>query len=187
MYQKIIPFAKNLLGGILTRFFGRSLVAKSHCCPVVCGGFTLIELLVVVLIMGILAALAIPKYQIAVEKSRAAEALTVMAAIVQAEEVYYMENASYTADFSELSISNPVQSTYWVYGWAGQSVQASPKKGRDKERYFLVYRVSRLVASGSARIACGTEDTASLEYTERLCKALGAKEKENERRWILSK
>ncbi len=55
------------------------------------GGFTLIELLVVVLIIGILAAIAVPQYQKAVEKSRAVEVLTLLKHIQNAYVVARLE------------------------------------------------------------------------------------------------
>ena len=57
-------------------------------------GFTLIELLVVVLIIGILAAVAVPQYQKAVEKSRLAEALVNIDTIVKNVDLYILEHGN---------------------------------------------------------------------------------------------
>ncbi len=65
-------------------------------------GFTLIELLVVVLIIGILAAVALPMYQKTVEKTRWAEAFSMIHAIKNAEALWILENGIPTETISFL-------------------------------------------------------------------------------------
>lgn len=66
--------------------------------------FTLIELLVVVLIIGILAAVAVPQYQKAVIKTRYAALKNMVHSIVNAQEIYYLANNTYSARFDNLDI-----------------------------------------------------------------------------------
>lgn len=70
-------------------------------------GFTLIELLVVVLIIGILSAIALPQYTTAVEKSRAAEAITLMGTLRYAAERTRLQTGDWPDDFTVLDIEMP--------------------------------------------------------------------------------
>ena len=70
-------------------------------------GFTLIELLVVVLIIAVLAAVAVPQYQMAVAKSKYATIKPLVESIAAAEEVYYLANGEYTLDVGKLDVSLP--------------------------------------------------------------------------------
>ncbi|MCD6530965.1 prepilin-type N-terminal cleavage/methylation domain-containing protein [bacterium] len=58
-------------------------------------GFTLIELMIVVVIIGILAALAIPRFMAAAKKSKVSEAKTVLKQIWESAESYYQEMGAY--------------------------------------------------------------------------------------------
>ena len=101
---------------------------KGSCRAPLRSGFTLIELLVVVLIIGILAAVALPQYQKAVYKARTAEAVTMVKALANAEEVYYLSNGDYTNDISELDVDIPQGREYLI----------NNEQKRDPNKYYFV-------------------------------------------------
>jgi type II secretion system protein G len=67
-------------------------------------GFTLIELLIVVVIIGVLAAIAIPKFKNTKGKANAASLRADLRNLVTAQEAYFYDNSTYTSDLSTLNL-----------------------------------------------------------------------------------
>lgn len=103
-----------------TRFPGRFPMRTSR------RGFTLIELLIVVVIIGILAAIAIPKFQATKGKANYAAMRSDLHNLITAQEGYFYDRSAYTSAIDSLQFNvtrgdsvSIVQAT--ATGWAATS------------------------------------------------------------------
>ena len=120
-------------------------------------GFTLIELLVVVTILGLLAAIAIARFNHMKEKANVATMQTALKNLGQAEESFFAEHGVYTAELDSLNFAPAGEMTLTVLeatntGWSATIThpQAMPKKCA----FFLGSAVPVPPAKDQGSLAC---------------------------------
>ena len=93
-------------------------------------GFTLIELLIVVVIIGILAAIAIPKFSATREKAYFAAMKSDVKNLASQQEIYYSDANSYSSVAADLAFTNSDGVTVAISsvtssGWAATAIHAA--------------------------------------------------------------
>ncbi|HSH75688.1 MAG TPA: prepilin-type N-terminal cleavage/methylation domain-containing protein [Longimicrobiales bacterium] len=93
-------------------------------------GFTLIELLIVVVIIGILAAIAIPKFSATREKAYFAAMKSDLKNLASQQEIYYSDEYSYSSSAGALAFVNSdgvivTMSAVTSSGWAASATHAA--------------------------------------------------------------
>lgn len=102
-------------------------------------GFTLIEILIVVIIIGVLAGLALPRYERAVENARVAEALKILSTIRSAEFQFASAHNRYTNNTADLNIQQ-VTGTYFNFN---ASALGTPFDGVDNQLAVAIRNPNR--------------------------------------------
>ncbi len=143
--------------------------------------FTLLELLVVVLIIGILAAIALPQYQLAVDKSRYAALMDITRAIAEANERFYLANDRYSTDFTELDIdisansfSNNKTTAYFDWGNCRLVAQQEAQCTNNitlKNQYILHYNAGS--SNSKIKHFCAAQGLDENSRYNKLCQSIG--------------
>ena len=125
--------------------------------------FTLTELLVVVVIVGVLAAVVLPKFRQVVEGRKTTEAEGIMAAVRSEQEARCLLDKGYTQDTTELASLPKNLGKNFTYNLTDRGITAASKK----QDYTL-----QMKSYGDGRICCDGDDCANLSKDYPSCDSL---------------
>jgi len=123
-------------------------------------GFTLIELLIVVVIIGILAAIAIPKFSATREKAYFAAMKSDLKNFASQQEIYYADHYTYTASAVDLGFTSSegvaVAGTASTSGWSATATHAALGSAQGCAVYYgqATAPTSPTTPSAAGEIAC---------------------------------
>ena len=115
-------------------------------------GFTLIELMVVVIIVGVLAAVAIPIYRANVRKAMASEGAALLGAVLTSQKVYYAEYNTFCDDESALLVDatgNKYFTTFTLSGVSASGFTASTSGAGDASGITVTMEYNNAVPGGA--------------------------------------
>jgi prepilin-type N-terminal cleavage/methylation domain-containing protein len=114
-------------------------------------GFTLIELLITVVVIGVLAGIAVPKFNGSRRKAYIAAMQSDLRNLVPAEEIFYSDSAHYTAQIANLKVRpSPGVSVEILTGPGNWSASATHALIRDDFRCGIAVNTGNIVAPGAA-------------------------------------
>ena len=133
------------------------------------GGLTLIELLVGIIIIGILAAIALPSFLNQANRARQSEAATYIGSMNRAQQAFYLENSEFTGDLGALGLGISAETEFYNYEIDDSQLadtivtnQAQPKQGAQSPVKAIIGGVSIGVVQTSPTPTPGSTDATTI-------------------------